>query len=108
MSYLIQCHGCLKLYETIMWKKPHYLIGQFLEILPSKLISQHEIFHEVRWMLTSNSLFKRPLVHEVTIHGLFEMFLHGFWLKILRETITDVNGNFSRGKCGLLGQLGKG
>ena len=85
MSYLIQCHSCLKLYERIMMKKPHYLIGQLLETLPCNLNSQHAIFHEAKWMLTSDPLFKLPLVYDVTVHGLLEMFLHGFWLKILSE-----------------------
>ena len=51
-------------------------------------------------MLTNNPLFKFPLVHEVKVHGLFEIILHGFWLKILSETITDVNRNFSRSFIG--------
>ena len=78
-----------------MWKKPHHLIGQLYEILPCNLISQHAIFHETRLMLTSDPLFKFPLVHEVIVHGLFEIILHGFWLKILSEAITDVNRNFT-------------
>ena len=94
LSYFIW-HGCLKLLETNMWKKPHHLIGQLLEILPCKLISQHAIFYKARWMLTSDPLFKFALVHEIIVHGLFEMFLHGFSLKILSETITDVNSNFT-------------
>ena len=52
-----------------MQKKPHHLIGQLLEILPHNLISQHAIFDEARWMLTSDPLFKFPLVHEVIVHG---------------------------------------
>ena len=44
-------------------------------------------------MLTSDPLFKFPLVHEVIVYGLFEIMLHGFWLKVLSETITDVNHN---------------
>ena len=70
MSYFIW-YGCLKLSETKMWKKPHYLIGQLLEILTCNLISQHAIFCKARWMLTSDHLFEFPLVHEVIVHGLF-------------------------------------
>ena len=36
-------------------------------------------------MLTSDPLFKFPLVREVIVHGLFEIILHGFWLKILKQ-----------------------
>ena len=93
MFYFI-CHGRLKRLETNMCKKPHYLIGQ-LEILSHDLISQNAIVHETRWMLTSNSLSKFPLVHQLILCGLFERILHGFWLKILCETIADVNHNFS-------------
>ena len=69
MSCFIIWHGCLKRLEVNMQKKPHHLIGQLLEILPHNLISQHAIFDEARWMLTSDSLFKFPLVHEVIVHG---------------------------------------
>ena len=72
----------------------HYLIGQPLGTLLCNLISQHVIFP--KQMLTSNPLFEFPLVHEVKVHGPFEIILCGFWLKILSETIiTDVNHNFS-------------
>ena len=66
-----------------MWQKPHYLIGQLLEILPCNLISQHAIFHKAKSMLTNDPLLEFPLVHEVIVHGLFETILHGFWLKIV-------------------------
>lgn len=69
---------CLKLLEANMWKKPHYLIGQLLEILPYNLISEHAIFDERRWTLASDPLFKFPLVYKVILHGLFETTLHGF------------------------------
>ena len=94
MPYFIFCHGCLKLLETNMWKKPHHLIGQ-LQILPCNLISQHAIFHEVSLMLTSDPLFSSLLVHEVIVYGLYEIILHGIWLKILNEATTDVNRNFT-------------
>ena len=67
-----------KVSETKMWKKLHYLIGQLLENLPCKLISQHAIFLKGRWMLTSNPLFEFPLVHEVICHGVFETILRRF------------------------------
>ena len=41
-------------------------------ILLCNLISQHAIFHEVRSMLTCDSLFRFPVVHEVILYGLFE------------------------------------
>ena len=66
-----------------MWNKPHYLIGQLIEILPCNLISEHANIHKGRWMLTSQPLFEFPLVHEVIVHGLFETILHGFLLKIV-------------------------
>ena len=78
-----------------MWKKPHYLIGHLFEVLPCNLISQHAIFYEARWMLTRDPLFKFPLVHEVIVHGLFEITLHRFWFKILSETIANVNRNYT-------------
>ena len=59
-------------------EEPHPLIGQLFEILLCNLISQHAIFQEERWMLTSNPLFKFPLVHEVIVHGLFDIILRGF------------------------------
>ena len=74
-----------------MWKKPHYLIGELLEILPCNLISQQAIFHKARWILTGDPLFKFPLVHGVILNGKSEIILLVFWLKILSETITDVN-----------------
>ena len=46
-------------------------------------------------MLTNESLFRFPIVHEVIVHLLIEIILHGFWLKILSETITDVDRNFA-------------
>ena len=100
MSYFILWHGCLKLSETNTWKKLHHLIGQLVEILQCNLISQHAIFHKARWMLTSDPLFKFPLVHEVIVHGLFEIILHGFSLKMLSETITGVNRNFTLSRRG--------
>ena len=93
--YVLQWHGCLKLSEINMWKKSHHLIGQLLEVLPCNLISQHAILYEARWMLTSDSLFKFPLVHEVMVHGIFGIIFHGFWWKILSETITDVSRNYT-------------
>ena len=69
---------CLKLLEVNMRKKPHYLIGQLLEILPYNLISEHAIFDETRWTLTSDPLFKFPLVYKVILHGPFETILHRF------------------------------
>ena len=39
-------------------------------------------------MLTSDPFFKFLLVHEVIVHGLFEIILHRFLLKILTEIIT--------------------
>ena len=57
MSYFIQCHGCLKISKTKMWKKLHYLIGQFFEILLCNLISPHALFHKARWMLVCDPLF---------------------------------------------------
>ena len=84
-----------KFSQTNMWKKPHYLIGQLHEILPCNLISQHAIFHEVRWMLISDPLLKFPLVHELIVCGLIEIFLHEIWLKIWCETIADVIHNYS-------------
>ena len=83
MSYFIPWHSCLKFLETKAWKKPHYLIGQLLQISPCNLIWQHAIFHKARWMLTSDPLFEFPLLHEVIFHGLFETILHGFWSKIV-------------------------
>ena len=85
----------LKLSQTNTWKKPHYLIGQLLDILPCKVSSQHEIFHEARWMLISHPLLKFPLVHELIVCGLLEIFLHEVWLKILCEAMADVNRNYS-------------
>ena len=85
----------LKLSQTNTWKKPHYLIGQLLDILPCKVSSQHAIFYKARWMLISDPLFKFPLVHELIVCGLFEIFLHEVWLKILCEAIADVNRNYS-------------
>ena len=38
-------------------------------------------------MLTRNNLFKFPLVDELIVYELFEIILHGFWLKILCKTI---------------------
>ena len=61
-----------------MRKKPHYVIGQLFEILPCNLISQQAIFAKTRWTLTSVPLFKFLLVHEVIVHGLFEIILHEF------------------------------
>ena len=61
-----------------MEKKPHYLIGQLLEILPCNQISQHVVFDKARCMLTSNPLFKLLLVHEIIVHGLFEIILLEF------------------------------
>ena len=78
MSYFTPWHGCLKFLEANMRKNQHYLIGQLLEILLCNLISQHAIFYEARWMLTSNPLFTFPLIHEVIFHGLFEIILHEF------------------------------
>ena len=46
-------------------------------------------------MLIRGTLLKNVLVQKLKVCGLFEMFLHEFWLKILRETITDVNHNYS-------------
>ena len=70
------------------WKQTHgknyYLIRQLFQILLCNLISQHAFFCKMRWMLMSDPLFKFPLVHEL----IFEIVLHGFWLKILCETIT--------------------
>ena len=75
MTYFIPLNGRLKLSETNMWKKPHYLIEQFLAILTCNLISQNTIFHKARWMLTNDPLVKFPLVHEVIVHRLLEMIL---------------------------------
>ena len=72
MSYFNTRYGCLNLSGTKMWKKPHYLTEQLLEILPCNLISQHAIFYKARWMLASDSLFEYPLVHEFIVQGLFE------------------------------------
>ena len=95
LSYCVPWQGCLKLSETNMRKKPQYLIGRLPEILRCTLVSQHTIIHEARSMLTSESLFRFPLVHEVIFHLLIEIILPGFWLKILSETIADVDRNFS-------------
>ena len=93
--FYFMCHDSLKLSETNMWKKPNYLIGQLLLILLCDIISQHVIFNKVRWMLIRDPSFKFPLVHELKVCGLFEMFLHEFWLKILCETIADVQQTIS-------------
>ena len=45
--------------------------------------------------LNKQPLFKFPLVNETIVHKLFEIVLHGFCLKILSETTTDVNHNFT-------------
>ena len=93
--YIIQ--PCLCFTSTFRNKhvgKPHYLIGQVLEMLPCNIISQRTIFHEARWMLISGPLFKFPSVHELIFCGLFEIFLPEFWLKILCERIADINCNY--------------
>ena len=46
-------------------------------------------------MLIRDPLIKFPLVHELIVCGLFEIFLHEFWLKTLSETMTDVIHNYS-------------
>ena len=71
-------------------------MARLLEAFGNKHVEEtHSIFYEARWMLTSDPLFKFPLVHEVIVHGRFEIISHEFWLKILREAITDVNRNFA-------------
>ena len=46
-------------------------------------------------MLIRDPLIKFPLVHELIVCGIFEIFLHEFWLKILYETKADINHNYS-------------
>ena len=106
MFYLIPWHSCLNLLETcgrnyITW------LDNLLKFY-CVVISQHAIFHKVRWMLTSNLSFKFPLVHELIVYGLFGIILHRFWLKILCETITDTSCNFSpswKGCCTIYSKL---
>ena len=81
------------------WKQTHgrnciTWLDSFLIFYCCNLISRHTIFHKVRWMLTSNRLFRFPLIYELIVYRLFEVILHGFWLKIFCET-ADVNHNFS-------------
>ena len=78
MTYFIPLNSSFKFSETNMWKKPHYLIKQFLAILMCNLISQNAIFHKAIWMLTNDPLVKFPLVHKVIVHGLLEMILTFF------------------------------
>ena len=46
-------------------------------------------------MLIRGTLLKKFLVQKLKVCGLFDMFLHEFWLKILCETMADVNHNYS-------------
>ena len=46
-------------------------------------------------MLIRDLLVKFPLVHELIVSELFEIFLLEFWLKILYETMADANHNYS-------------
>ena len=93
--FYLMWHGSLKRSETNIWKKPNSLIGQLLGILLCNIISQHAIFRKERWMLIRGTLLKNVLVQKLKVCGIFEMFLHEFWLKILRETMADVNHNYS-------------
>ena len=80
----------------------YYLIGQFSEILPCNIVSQHAIFHEVRSMSRQVTFDLDFLWNEVIVHELFENIFHGFSFKMPSETITDVNHNFSSSCKGII------